>query len=189
MFNLSLHLLDILQNSLRAKATSIEIEIIEDLEEDLLIIAVEDDGEGMDEKLQEKALDPFGTTKDRKHSVGLGLPLFRQIALDCGGEFELISDPEDGTSVKATFRHSHVDRPPLGDIASTIQALLVGQPELEISYVHRVDGSKYEFETEEVKQELGELEITHPKVLGFINQEISSSLEDIRPSEYLKDRA
>lgn len=139
MQDLSLHILDIAENSIRAGAKAVEIRIKEDLKRDYLEIEIQDDGYGMEPSLLEKAIDPFFTTKSVR-KVGLGLSLFKEAARIAGGDLVLHSEPGQGTKVKATFQHSHIDRKPLGDMAKTLITLIIGNREVHFQYFHRKDG-------------------------------------------------
>jgi signal transduction histidine kinase len=148
MEDLSLHILDIAENSISSSAKTIEIRIDEDRNKDLLTIEIKDDGKGMDEQTLQKALDPFFTTRTTRR-VGLGLPLLAQSARESGGEIELHSEHGRGTTVRVTFVHSHVDRKPMGNIDETIQTLVAGHPEIDFLYEHKTNGSIYHFDTRE----------------------------------------
>ena len=148
MEDLSLHILDIAENSIAAEAKTIEIKIDENKENDLLTIEIKDNGKGMDEQSVKMALDPFFTTRTTRR-VGLGLPLLAQAARQSEGDFELTSTPNKGTTVKATFRLSHVDRQPMGDVAQTMQTLIAGHPDIDFVYELKKNGSAYRFDTRE----------------------------------------
>jgi signal transduction histidine kinase len=152
MEDLSLHILDIVENSIAAMAKRIEIRIEEDQARDLVAIEIKDDGKGMDEQTVKKALDPFYTTRTTRR-VGLGLSLLAQAAEDSEGTFDLISSPGKGTTVNATFRLSHPDCKPMGDIGQTIQVLVMSHPEIDFLYEHKSDNSTYRFDTREVRKE------------------------------------
>jgi len=126
MEDLSLHILDIVENSIMASAGRVEISIELDTAADLLTLEISDDGRGMDEQTLKKALDPFFTTRTTRR-VGLGLALLAQAARESGGEMDVSSRPNEGTRVRATFRLSHPDCKPMGDIAETIQTLVLSQ--------------------------------------------------------------
>ena len=138
MQDLSLHILDIVENSIAASATRIRILIAEDTERDLLSLEISDNGAGMDAETQKKVLDPFYTTRTTRR-VGLGLPLLAQAAREGGGHLELDSEPGRGTTVKAVFQLSHPDRKPLGDIAATLETILCGRPELDLQFEYKRD--------------------------------------------------
>jgi signal transduction histidine kinase len=148
MEDLSLHILDIAENSITASAKMIGIRIIEDHAGDLLTIEIEDDGKGMDEQSLQKAIDPFFTTRTTR-KVGLGLSLLAQATRESDGKIELSSEPGKGTTVKAVFRLSHLDRKPIGDINETIRTLVAGHPEIDFIYEHQKDNSTYRFDTRE----------------------------------------
>jgi len=148
MEDLSLHILDIAENSIAASAKTIEIKVDEDWAEDLLTIEIIDNGSGMDEQTREKATDPFFTTRTTRR-VGLGLSLLAQAAKDAGGEMQLRSTPAEGTVVKATFRLSHPDCKPMGNIAATINTLTAGHPDINIVYEYKNDDLAYRFDTRE----------------------------------------
>jgi signal transduction histidine kinase len=148
MEDLSLHILDIVENSIAAMAGRIEIKIEENQARDLVTIEIKDDGNGMDEQTLKKALDPFFTTRKTRR-VGLGLSLLAQAARDSEGTFDLSSKPGEGTTVNATFRLSHPDCKPMGDIGQTMQVLITAHPEIEFLYEHKKDDSIYHFDTRE----------------------------------------
>jgi signal transduction histidine kinase len=152
MEDLSLHILDIVENSIAAMAKRIEIRIDEDQARDLVTIEIKDNGKGMDEQTMKKAIDPFFTTRTTRR-VGLGLSLLAQAARDSEGTFDLNSDPDKGTTVNATFRLSHPDCKPMGDIGQTIQVLVMSHPEIDFLYEHKNDKSTYRFDTREVRKE------------------------------------
>jgi signal transduction histidine kinase len=152
MEDLSLHILDIVENSIAAMAGRIEIRVEEDQAKDLVTIEIKDDGNGMDEQTLKKALDPFFTTRKTRR-VGLGLSLLAQAARDSEGTFDLSSKPGEGTTVNATFRLSHPDCKPMGDIGQTMQVLIAAHPEIEFLYEHKKDNSIYHFDTRETGRE------------------------------------
>jgi anti-sigma regulatory factor (Ser/Thr protein kinase) len=151
MEDLSLHILDIAENSIMASAGRIEISINEDSADDILTLEISDDGRGMDEQTLKKALDPFFTTRTTRR-VGLGLALLAQAARESGGKMEVSSRPNEGTRVRATFRLSHPDCKPMGDIAETIRTLVVGNPEVDFVFEQKTNGSTYRFDSREINR-------------------------------------
>ncbi|MCK4909477.1 MAG: ATP-binding protein [Planctomycetes bacterium] len=154
MEDLSLHILDIVENSIAASAKRIEIKIEEDQARDLLVIEIKDDGQGMDEQMLKKARDPFFTTR-KTRNVGLGLSLLTQAARESEGLVKITSAPNKGTTVKASFRHSHPDRKPMGDIDETIKTIIVGHPEVDLLYEYKKNNSVYRFDTKDIKSNGG----------------------------------
>lgn len=154
MEDLSLHVLDIVENSIRAGAKKIEIRIHEDLKADCLEIEIRDDGAGMDVSTMEKALDPFFTTKSVR-KVGLGLSLFREAARAAGGDMVIQSEPGRGTNVKATFRYSHIDRKPLGDMSKTLATLVIANPEVRFRCLHEKNDEEQQFDSGQPGAESG----------------------------------
>ena len=178
MQDLSLHILDIVENSLAAGAQRIEIRIEEDLGADRMAIEIVDDGSGMDEKMMEQALDPFFTTKTVRR-VGLGLPLLAEACRICEGELGLQSCPGKGTTVKATFQHSHIDRKPLGNMGDTLMTLIVGHPEVDFLYDHRRGEKIFSLDTREIKSDLGDIPLNAPQVVSALRTLILSGLEEL----------
>jgi len=135
MEDISLHILDIAENSIRANARNLNIMLKEDKKNDLLTLTIKDDGEGMDDQTIEHALNPFFTTKKGK-KVGLGLAFLSQSAEETGGAMKIESEPGKGTKVIATFSLGHIDRKPLGNLNETIRCLKFTHPELNITFDH-----------------------------------------------------
>jgi len=150
MEDLSLHILDIAENSIMAAAGKIEIKIDEDDAADLLTLEISDNGRGMDEQTLKNALDPFFTTRTTRR-VGLGLSLLAQAARESGGKMDVSSRPNEGTRVRATFRLSHPDCKPTGDIAETIQTLVLSHPEINFVLELKTNGSIYRFDSREIE--------------------------------------
>lgn len=176
MRELSLHILDIVQNSIGANANLIEIKIVEDLVEDILSIEIIDNGSGIKEDILQQITDPFVTSRTTRE-VGLGLSLLKQAARRCGGDMKIESVPGKGTSVKAIFGHSHLDRAPLGDIGGTLISLITTKPDLDFIYEHFIikqdilshrDRNQFKFSTKEFKEELEDVSINNPQILNWI---------------------
>jgi signal transduction histidine kinase len=135
MEDISLHVLDIAENSIRANARNVNIVMIEDKKNDLLTLKIEDDGEGMDEEIKAHALSPFFTTKKGKR-VGFGLAFLSHSAEEAEGAMKVESEPGKGTKITATFKLGHVDRKPIGKMNETIRCLKITHPEINITFDH-----------------------------------------------------
>jgi len=150
MEDLSLHILDIVENSIRALAKRIKIRIDENIEKDWLTVQIEDNGQGMDKETVKKAVDPFFTTKTTRR-VGLGLPLLEQAAEETGGKLKITSEVGKKTRIRATFRYNHPDRKPLGSIKETLLSLAAGHPEVDFVYEHKRGKTTYRWDTKRIK--------------------------------------
>jgi anti-sigma regulatory factor (Ser/Thr protein kinase) len=176
--DLSLHILDVAENGLRAGARHIWIRIREDRKANLLEVEIEDDGRGMDPDMAKQVLDPFVTTRTTRR-VGLGLPLLDDAARMAGGSVELTSEAGKGTRVRATFQHDHIDRKPLGDMGATLVALILGSPQVEVVYEHGMDGELFQLDTEELRRELSPVPLDRPEVLQWIRERVGEGLQQI----------
>jgi hypothetical protein len=175
MRELSMHILDVLENSLAAGATRVELIIAEDLSTDRLNITIRDNGRGMSAEQLARVFDPFYTTRRTRH-VGLGLPLFQAAARRCAGDVTLESEPGVGTTLCATFQHSHIDRAPLGDITGTLVVFLLGGT-CDLVYRHRVGEREFAFDTAEIRAELGDVPLSHPDVRRWMQEYIAAGEE------------
>jgi anti-sigma regulatory factor (Ser/Thr protein kinase) len=164
---LSLHVLDVLENAVEAGASRIELEIDENLKTDTMVIEVRDNGPGMSEEAIDEVLNPFYTTRKTRH-VGLGLPLFSEAARRCDGDLTLESEVGKGTRVTATFRYSHIDRAPLGDMASVLMAVLLSERPLDLGYTHRMNQDEFRFDSAEIREQLEEIPLNHPKIREWL---------------------
>jgi len=178
MEDLSLHILDIMENSVDAHARRIEVHIDEDPDRDLLTLEILDDGKGMDAQTLRKATDPFFTTRTTRR-FGLGLSLLSESAKATGGELTLESAAGKGTRVKATFQRSHLDMKPLGDIPQTLLTIIAGHPSIELRYSHTIAGENFSFDTREIRNGLGGLPIGSPHVLRRIEEHIREGLDGL----------
>ncbi len=178
MEDLSLHILDIAENAISAKATKIEIRVIEQPGKDRLTLEIQDDGMGMEKEICQKAMDPFFTTRSSRR-VGLGLPLLAQSAREAGGSARIESTPGKGTRVIATFQYHHIDRRPLGSMVETILALLLGNPGLEVIYSHQKDGRSFVFDSSRVKEEFRDRPFNDPEVIQWLKRNLKEGLQQI----------
>lgn len=155
MKELALHILDITENSVRAQAKTIKVMVREDSTDDVLEVVIEDDGKGMDESTLQMVRDPFYTGQNKKKKIGMGIPLLEQLAEQCGGTLEIVSRINQGTTLRASFRRSHIDLPPLGNIGDTLIVLFGSHPEIDFVYQHEHDGCLWSFSSQELLTEIG----------------------------------
>ncbi len=178
MEDLSLHILDIVENAVAARAKRIEIMVVEEPSEDRLTIEIRDDGIGMDKEVSQKATDPFFTTRSSRR-VGLGLSFLAQAAQEAGGSLRVESELGKGTRVIASFEYHHIDRKPLGSMVETVMALLFGNPELEILYAHKKDGKSFALSSSWVKDHFKDRPLIDPEVIQWVERRLKEGLKQI----------
>lgn len=180
MNELSLHILDIINNSVKAGASIILVNVTEDIKNDILEIIISDNGSGMDEDFLKNVLDPFKTTRTTR-KVGLGLSLFSAAAQQAGGSFKVESEKGVGTKVYASFKHSHIDRQPLGDVSSTITTVLSGNESLDIVYTYTYSSKSFVMDTREIRKILGDgVSIASPEIIMWIKDYINEGANEVR---------
>ena len=172
MKELSLNILDIAMNSVKAKAKNVGIYIEE--KDNFLTLTFVDDGCGMTFEQVEKLRDPFFTTRTTR-KVGLGVPFLALAAEQTGGEVTIESRPESefpeshGTTVKATFDKTSIDFTPLGDVVSTVITLVQGSPDIDFVFSHKKGENEVSLDTKELRSVLGEgVSLSEPEVLAWI---------------------
>jgi len=178
MEDLSLHILDVVENSINAGARRIDIRVEEDSKKDILIIKLKDDGKGMSRKMVSKVLDPFFTTRTTR-KVGLGLSLFAQAARSCKGEVKIDSQLDKGISLVGNFKLSHIDLKPWGSMVDTLITLIVGNPEIDFFYHHQKGTFEYTLDTAVIKKELGDVPISNPEVINLLRKDLKDNLNQI----------
>jgi len=176
---LALHILDIAENSISANPEKISILVNEDIDQDILRIVVEDNGKGMDPETLKRAVDPFVTSRTTR-SVGLGIPFMKLAAEACDGSFSITSQIDHGTRVEASFRHSHIDRMPLGNIADTLLALIVGTPEVHWVVEYKNGKDQFIFDSKPIKEFLGEIPFSDPGVIKYIRTTLEEGLKSAK---------
>ncbi len=178
MKELSLHILDIVKNSVKAGATLIGVTITESVQANELSIVISDNGCGMSKDFLARVRDPFTTTRTTR-KVGMGIPLFEAAALQCDGHFDIVSEVNVGTTVTAVFAQNHIDRAPLGDMAETMTTLVSGSPEIDFCYTHKTDTGQFVFDTRDIRKELGEVPLNLPDVILWMDSFIKEGLATI----------
>ena len=177
MKEISLNILDIVENSVKAKAKNILVSLKE--EGDKLTLTVSDDGCGMKEDFLKSVIDPFCTSRTTR-KVGMGISLFEAAAIQCGGGLEITSKLGKGTTVKVDFELNSIDRAPLGDMAGTMTALISGSPEIDFVYSHNKNGQEFILDTKEIREILGGVPLDNPDVVSWIDGFINDGLNEIK---------
>lgn len=184
MKDISLHVLDLSENSISAGASLVTISIIEEIAEDRLTLCIEDDGRGMDKEFLKRVMDPFVTTRTTR-KVGLGIPLMLAACRRCEGDLVIESEKNVGTKLTATYKRSHIDRAPIGNMAETMVSLVLSGSNqeriIDFVYRHVIDNKEFCMDTREIKKALGnEVSLGEPDVLMWIKDFINEGLENLR---------
>ena len=183
MKELSLNVLDITKNSVKAKATLIDISLVE--EGNKLTMTITDNGCGMKPEVVETVMNPFYTTRTTR-KVGMGIPLLMLAAEQTGGTVTIVSKHEEeypdhhGTVVTATFFTDHIDFTPIGDLVSTMETLIMGSPEIDFTLVHDRNGQRVELDTRQLREVLGDVPLDSFEVIRWIGDFLR---EQYQPAE------
>ncbi len=178
MRELALHLLDIAENSISAKADTIRIHVEENHTTDRLRMSVEDNGKGMSAEMVARVTDPFVTSRTTR-KVGLGIPLLKAAAEACQGWLTVQSTVGKGTCLTVEFQQSHIDRMPMGNLAGTILTLVVGSPEVNWIFTYTVDGKTFEFDDQPVKETLDGVPLSDPSILVFLRDTLETGIAEL----------
>lgn len=176
MRELSLNILDIAENSLKAKATVVSINVTVD--EQYVTIAVKDNGCGMTQEFLANVTDPFTTTRTTR-KVGMGIPLIKMTAEQSGGSFEIASQLNKGTELVARFGRHSIDRPPLGSVGESIMTLLPDIGETRLIFSYQAFGQTFVLDSDEIKQQLDGIPLDEPEILMFVQQMIDENITTI----------
>lgn len=178
MTELSLNILDIAYNSIRAEAQKVFIEIMINTLDNMLIISISDNGCGMDEHMLKNVTDPFSTTRSTR-KVGMGIPLFKMAAEMSGGKFSIESLQKVGTKITASFMLDHIDRPPLGNIPETMVTLIGASPDTEFVLKYVYNKETYVFDTAGIKEVLDGVDISNIEILSYLKDLIKENIQKI----------
>ena len=180
MKELSLNILDIAKNSVRAGAKNIEIKLIE--ESNTLKVIIKDDGCGMDSETLKRVTDPFCTTR-KTRKVGLGIPFYKLAAEQTGGSLKIISQTKEsakqsGTEVVALFYTDHIDFLPLGDIVSTVVTLIQGSPDIDFTFTHKKENTEISLDTQQMREVLQDTPLDAPEVLMWVSEFLNEQYKE-----------
>lgn len=182
MKDLSLHILDIVQNSVVAKASIIDIRIEVDEKNDYLAIIITDNGKGMSPEFLQRVTDPFTTTRTTR-KVGLGIPLLKQNAERTGGQMLIESTEGQGTTLKAVLKPNNIDCLPMGDIAGVIALLICSYPTTNFCFTESYNSSEFSVSTPELVDALDGVPLNDPSVYPLIKELLSSNLDELQISQ------
>lgn len=175
MDNLAEYLLDLTQNAIAAKASLIELTIIDS---EKLTVMLKDNGIGMDEETIMKATSPYFTTR-KTRKVGLGLPMIKLLSEQTEGTFELTSTPLKGTYLSVTFDHYHIDMPMLGDLGEMVMLISIHQDVHEFIFTYQCHDNSYQYRLSEMKDMLGTT-LFDSNIMNYIKDYINQEIAKVR---------
>ena len=174
-----MHILDLVQNSVEAGARNVNLVIVEDIEHDLLTFVVSDDGKGMTKEFLAQVRTPFTTSRTTR-KVGLGLSLIDMSTKMSDGELKISSEQNKGTTVCASYRYSHIDRPPLGDILGTVKVIIVSYQQIFFQYRHDKNGKNFFIDTKEMRAILGDdIDFGRSAVSQWLDEYLKQGLSEL----------
>lgn len=178
MPEISLNILDVAENSVRAKASLVEILVTAEHSSDSLTVVIRDNGCGMTKEQVQNVIDPFFTTRTTR-KVGLGVPFFKFAAESTGGSFSIESELGVGTTVTAVFGLSSIDRMPLGNMTETIHMLITFHPKIDFLYRYSVDGRSFTLDTREFRVVLEGVPFNEPEVSSYIKEYLAENHREV----------
>ena len=176
MKELSLNVLDVTENSVKAGAKNIDVFLIED-ENGILTLTIGDNGCGMTPEVAKSVIDPFYTTRTTR-KVGLGVPLLKMAAEQTGGSIDIKSEVGVGTTVTATFDTKSIDFTPIGDMVATMTTLIMGAPDRDFEYIHRTPTGEVTLSTLALREVLGDVYLGEPEVIAWIKDYLTEQYEN-----------
>ena len=179
MNDLSLHILDILQNSVSAGAYEIRLIVEEDPESDRLTVSIIDNGKGMSGDQLERVSDPFFTSRTTRR-VGLGIPLFKQTCRESGGDLTITSQLGKGTSVTAVMGYSHIDRPPLGDISNILVLTMISNPEINFIFTYIYKKREFIFISSEVNDIIKDILSGNNQMIKLLTEYLNNNISELK---------
>ncbi len=182
MKELSMHILDIATNSVRANASEISIIVKEDFQNNQFTFDIIDNGKGIEAEMLEAIKNPF-TTSRQLRNVGLGIPLLNDNCQLCDGYLEIESKVGEGTSLKSMMVLDHIDRPPMGDIASTITGLITSNEAINIKYEHWINDTSFDVTTNELKEALDGVALTEISVMQWLRSFVEENIDELKNNQ------
>jgi len=178
MKELSMHILDIAMNSVKAEANLIEIKIEESIKNNIIKITIKDNGNGMSEEVLKHVTNPFYTTRTTR-KVGLGIPMFKETCERCNGYLKINSELGIGTTVECALERNNIDRAPIGNIGDTIMVIINSLNNCELVFSHEVDGNKFQVSTIQIKEILDNVNINDSNVMLWLKDYVNENIKDL----------
>jgi anti-sigma regulatory factor (Ser/Thr protein kinase) len=178
MKEIALHIMDIVQNSITARASEIQIHIRESAKNNNLSLVIEDNGSGISKEMIKRVMDPYTTSRTTR-KVGMGLSLLKHHAELTGGRISIHSEPGSGTKLNVVFIRDHIDIQPMGDLPGVLKLLLAANPEIDFIFSYTTDSGEYTFSSAEAKEILEVKDFNNFYLLEQLKALIIENLEEI----------
>ncbi|MDD2495791.1 MAG: ATP-binding protein [Tissierellia bacterium] len=178
MKELSMHILDIVMNSVKAEASLIEIEIEDSIKNNIIRIIIKDNGRGMSEETLNNVTNPFYTTRNTR-KVGLGLPMLKEACERCNGNFKIVSEFGKGTMVESFFERNNIDRAPLGSMGVTMMTIINSLDDCELIYNHKTDKNSFQLSTAKIKEILDGIDIKSNDIMLWIKEYVDENIKEL----------
>lgn len=175
MEDLAMHILEILMNSIGAKAGRILLKIRESVKDNIIEIIVTDNGSGMSEEMVKTVADPFTTTR-KTRKIGMGVAFMKGLTEQCGGTFGITSRPGEGTEVKASIVRDHIDAPPTGDLGQMMMYAIQADETIDFEMIYETDSDQFVFKSSEIREMLEGVSLLEPEILLWIKEYINEGI-------------
>ena len=175
MQDLAMQILEILMNSIGAKAGKVILRMRDSLQDNRIEIEVEDNGSGMSEEMVRKVADPFTTTRTTR-KIGMGVAFMKGLTEQCDGTFDIRSTPGIGTVVSASIRRDHIDAPPMGDLGEMIMYCIQADETIDIEFHYKTDTDEFVFLSSEIREQLDGVSLMEPEILIWIKEYINEGI-------------
>lgn len=176
MQDLAMISLELLQNSIAAKASKINFTLALAQDDGTSTMTIEDNGCGMDEATVAKISSPFYTSR-KTRKVGLGVAFFKQAIQQANGSCQIISELNQGTTIKGTWESNHWDAPPLGNIGETILIIIQGNPNIHLMFKFSYHSSVTSFDSKAFEASIAPVSISEPAILRWIESDINTNIQ------------
>jgi len=176
MQDLAMISLELIQNSISAKAKTIDFILTLAQEDGTSTMIIADDGCGMDEATLAKISSPFFTSRTTR-KVGLGVAFFKQALQQASGSTTITSALNQGTTITGTWLSDHWDAPPLGNLGEVILILIQSNPDIAVHFSFTFHSSVYTFDSKTLEASIAPVPLSEPAILRWIESEINSNIQ------------
>lgn len=181
MRDLCMHIIDLVQNCVDADSTEVRLTLEENLLDNILRLTIEDNGRGIPPDILARLTDPFTTTRTTR-KVGLGTSLMDMVCEQAGGKLTITSQVGVGTKLVAVMQHDHLDRPPVGDLTSTVKLMvLMYSDKINLIFKYSYNDREFDLSTAELKDALGgDVDLSEPEVVNWLEEYLKENIKVLK---------